>query len=715
MADDRDRCAASVRCSRCQEINIVELLREGGHQKIGHGSTLDLSPGCDVCSILQTLMPAQPLKPSSPIYLISVSALARLEPGIDIKRHEGPGRKNYAKYVFVGQDIRYQERDVAMREAVGVDSSSEDGLALCLRKVHPLSVDIPLIKHWLGVCEKIHTSTCGLLPFEELSTIRLIDVWTRQIVAYPKDDQPYLCLSYVWGNCTQPRRALHSYLEDLPATIEDAIRFVQLVGKQYLWVDSICIDQGDNDFKTQQISIMHSIYRASWATIVALSGTSANSGLPRINPNIPVDQQKAFNLDKTRLLTAMPTLQQQCNESMWATRAWTFQEALLSPRCLYFTESQVYFECNATQSSESIDDTGSWFHNLSNTERFEKFDCPCHHPFGETIGKGVFRDPVVMDSDDNGIRKRRLGRYDDFVHQYSRRSMTYSSDILIACTAILGQFSSRYFNEGFFWGIPTEALPFSLLWNHESDYDPRQGFPSWSWTGWHGHIEKSTSLVDEMYPKANYQPPFNAWKKTQNGFSLIYKSRRPDEYCYRGKGYDMIRDAARSPPQDPKFNLRGLDQVEVGKMLFVECFFGSLKVDTAPFRSHFRRGMRISIDGALCELECFNDKAEEIVQSRLATGIAFILIDRLCVEAETSWKYDLLLLSYDKGEKTSSSRSAFNIFRRVFPPKPTQISVFRRMSCARLTPINLHSCDYADTVREVLSSLKLVKRLLILS
>lgn len=29
----------------------------------------------------------------------------------------------------------------------------------------------------------------------------------------------------------------------------------------------------------------------------------------------------------------------------WASRGWTFQESLLSRRCLVFTEERVYFEC----------------------------------------------------------------------------------------------------------------------------------------------------------------------------------------------------------------------------------------------------------------------------------------------------------------------------------------------------------------------------------
>ncbi|KAK5629696.1 hypothetical protein RRF57_005411 [Xylaria bambusicola] len=42
------------------------------------------------------------------------------------------------------------------------------------------------------------------------------------------------------------------------------------------------------------------------------------------------------------------------NNSEWATRAWTSQEALLSRRCLLFTPDQVYFLCRTTYWSESL-------------------------------------------------------------------------------------------------------------------------------------------------------------------------------------------------------------------------------------------------------------------------------------------------------------------------------------------------------------------------
>ena len=39
----------------------------------------------------------------------------------------------------------------------------------------------------------------------------------------------------------------------LPKTLEDAITFTMLLGKRYLWIDYVCIDQFDEDDKADQM------------------------------------------------------------------------------------------------------------------------------------------------------------------------------------------------------------------------------------------------------------------------------------------------------------------------------------------------------------------------------------------------------------------------------------------------------------------------------
>ena len=50
-----------------------------------------------------------------------------------------------------------------------------------------------------------------------------------------------------------------STLSELPQTLEDAMACVRSLGKRYLGVDSVCIDQSDGKEKRDQIGKMSSI------------------------------------------------------------------------------------------------------------------------------------------------------------------------------------------------------------------------------------------------------------------------------------------------------------------------------------------------------------------------------------------------------------------------------------------------------------------------
>jgi hypothetical protein len=55
--------------------------------------------------------------------------------------------------------------------------------------------------------------------------------------------------------------------------------------------------------------------------------------------------------EKDRFLQMVP-ITRNIDASRWSKRGWTFQEALLSKRRLYFTEQQVYFETQHHVTSE---------------------------------------------------------------------------------------------------------------------------------------------------------------------------------------------------------------------------------------------------------------------------------------------------------------------------------------------------------------------------
>ena len=357
---------------------------------------------------------------------------------------------------------------------------------------------------------------------------------------YPSYGCDYIAVSYIWGGVVQPSYKLGDILPTIPATLEDAMVVTRLLGKRYLWADSLCIDQGDGAEKNTQIPLMSAIYTGAWARIFNVAGQSARSGLPRVGTLQGVIPQLSCEIGGKLLLSLMPPLSKQISKSLWNTRAWTFQEGLLSPRRLFFTNHQVYFECNLAQSCESINDTCSPFHLLSNEARGATLRDALHSPNAlvfsdpdQQFQGGVMRDPFrpIFTSKKKGISEIfRIWKYEQLVHSYTSRKMTMDTDALNAISAILTRFQESHYKKGFVQGLHVEDLPTVLLWTYDDDIEPRRrdNSPSWSWVGWDGAADGAYNIGvcgtnRSRDARKRHLPPLRAWKAGDDGHpELVY-------------------------------------------------------------------------------------------------------------------------------------------------------------------------------------------------
>jgi hypothetical protein len=172
----------------------------------------------------------------------------------------------------------------------------------------------------------------------------------------------YITLSHCWG-VHQPLVTTADTLDErrrsipmiaLPPLLRDAVDVVRKLGFRYLWIDSLCILQGDRQDWENECGRMADVYANSALTIAGPGASSCFSTLLHARPRTQV---RPFMIDVS--VNAGPAgdvvaeLYFRNNEDRpredqgpLRRRELVLQERLLSPRVLYFGTKQLYFECN---------------------------------------------------------------------------------------------------------------------------------------------------------------------------------------------------------------------------------------------------------------------------------------------------------------------------------------------------------------------------------
>ncbi|GFN15265.1 HET domain-containing protein [Aspergillus tubingensis] len=334
------------------------------------------------------------------------------------------------------------------------------------------------------------------LPVEEF---RVIDTKKRCVILAPQDCK-YATLSYVWGRGGDLLQAKLDNIDDLskegsladddclPATIKNAIDACLGLEISFLWVDRLCILQDDEPCKKAiQLNAMGKIYNQSYLTLVAMAGSDAHYGLPGINAQRRSPQWTG-QTQGVYLLKDIDDCDGMYLSSKWKTRGWTFQEAILSPRLLIFTDHGVFYHC---QGKTTLEDG----------------DCPNHYFLPSEV-------------------QIPWSEYQDLVAEFTSRDLTCKSDILFAFSGVL----HFLYGQNHHYGLPFSDFSRALLWKTEDGIYPMryqniQGmFPSWSWSSvdneirfcHKGNIWKkiSASLAQIAIPSS--QDGHTSWKVLLN-------------------------------------------------------------------------------------------------------------------------------------------------------------------------------------------------------
>lgn len=328
-----------------------------------------------------------------------------------------------------------------------------------------------------------------------------------------RQDTKYAALSYCWGTTKPPcLTTSHNLAENLqeirwssfPKTFQDAALFSKKLGIGYIWVDSVCIIQGDDanakaDW-SRESAHMYKYYSNAHVTLAAACSSDCSGGLftkdsiakshlldiifrgqtyPLFVSESP-SEALDFN-DAARGLS-----QDVENKYPLLSRAWAFQERLVSPRVIFFTKTQLIWDC---YEGCAFEEDASWVTEVD-------------HPFHQ----GLKQDYRKLLSQPNLPWKDSICAFEwhHVLKAYSHLQLSDPCDRLPAIAAIAEQVLSRKYDDPaaeYLCGLRRTDLHTDLLWmpaaeglSAEAGKSRRKGpyvAPSWSWASYPGRIMDS--------------------------------------------------------------------------------------------------------------------------------------------------------------------------------------------------------------------------------
>lgn len=245
-----------------------------------------------------------------------------------------------------------------------------------------------LMNEWLRVCRQTHTHgqltpralsiRSGSSNDQDLknhSTIhsdlptRIIDVGDQQtddirlIDREAMTSHEYIALSHCWGqgpmistrtdNINSHR--LRIDIERLPRSFQDAVTVSRGLNIRYLWIDSLCIIQDDNQDWDHEAARMQQVFSNAVCVIAATSVASSAEGFLR-----PSRQQREWVTLRspsgaTRYICkSIDNFQRDVEAAILNKRGWVLQERALARRSIHFTSTQLYMECGRGVHCESL-------------------------------------------------------------------------------------------------------------------------------------------------------------------------------------------------------------------------------------------------------------------------------------------------------------------------------------------------------------------------
>lgn len=157
-------------------------------------------------------------------------------------------------------------------------------------------------------------------------------------------------LSYVWGDATKTRRIeVDGTTKHVTQNLESALRYLRHRDEvRTLWVDAVCIDQGNLQERGHQVGMMDLIYQGAERVIVWLGADNDYNAVPAIkefgkNQKLHWDRKKRSSTDTD--VDPEPLHLFMFLRNPWFKRIWTLQEAVLAKSITYVYKKSFIPQC----------------------------------------------------------------------------------------------------------------------------------------------------------------------------------------------------------------------------------------------------------------------------------------------------------------------------------------------------------------------------------
>lgn len=321
-----------------------------------------------------------------------------------------------------------------------------------------------LIKSWFEECRRDHDQCKKALAgyiveddgTQELPT-RVLDIGTSGsehvtlIETYGRRAN-YCALSYRWGKpgtqtLITTQETIGDYLAGiqmtkLPAVFRDAVVTTRQLEIRFLWIDALCIVQGDEgDWEAESVR-MADVYQNATLVLAASGSPYPGIGCFSATPRFSKSVEIPYYLPDGTVACSIHLLPRAMDKDTdpqygpLSQRGWALQEAYLARRKLNFMPGGISWNCRVS----SVDERAQ-----------------VENPLEYSWGRVVLR--------------------------YTRCRLTYNRDRLIALQG-LADARAEGSDDRYHWGLYESAISSQLLWTHDEPEHAvvdREDVPTWSW------------------------------------------------------------------------------------------------------------------------------------------------------------------------------------------------------------------------------------------